>query len=395
MTSHPLAGEAPGQGDALPIIRTLPLMITYALGFMSTTYMPVWVGVTAGRYAVAVSRIGLIGSCELAAVALASILTAAFRTPGPRRSPLAIGLIISVVANLSAATAPTLALFTWSRIGAGLANGFLLAEVNGRAAAAPAPSRVFAGQLFVMVVFAVIFFSTAPRMLSTLGPGAPFFYCAATGLLTLASLPSLYMGRRAAAHAPASRPFRMRAAAVLLLGAATLLFVTLNSVWPYLDAEASKAGVSLSVLSRVLAAGAVANLLAPVLAELLARSRVSHFLVVTAGIISTAVCIALITATVSSALFMAGALLSPFFLIFLVPFYLTFLVKIDASGKFVAASAAFFMIGSAIGPGIGGIALRQLGMAGLSIVGIVTPLLALLATWSGIAGQARVEPIDR
>lgn len=393
MTSHPPAGEAHDPGDALPIIRTLPLMIVYALGFMSITYMPVWVGVTASRYAVAVSRIGLIGSCELAAVALASILTAAFWTPGPRRSPLAIGLIISVVANLFAATAPTLALFTWSRIGAGLANGFLLAEVNGRAAAAPAPSRVFAGQLFVMVVFAVMFFSAAPRMLAALGPGAPFFYCATAGLLALASLPNLQMGRRAQAHTPAAR-FRMRAAAVLLLGAATLLFITLNSVWPYLGAEATKSGVSLAVLSRVLAAGAVANLLAPVLAELLGRSRVSHLLVVTVGIISTAVCIALITATASSALFMAGALLSPFFLIFLVPFYLTFLVKIDASGRFVAASAAFFMIGSALGPGIGGIALKQLGMAGLSIVGIATPLLALLATWSGIAGRARAKPVD-
>jgi len=376
-------------GKHFSVIGTLPLMIMYAIGFMSGTYMPVWVGAIAGRYGAAVGRVGLIASYELGAVAFASILAAALLPTGRKRWPMAAGLIMSIAFNLVAAMAPTITLFTVARIIAGAANGFLLADVNGRAAACAMPSRVFAGQLFVMVVFAVIFFSAAPHLLALLGAGAPFFYCAGAGFLALLSLFGLNAGDREETAGATVPAFRMNLAAALLLAAATLLFVTMNGLWPYLGSAASRAGVSMATLSKVLAAGAVVNLLAPMLSEGLATRGISPALVMTAGILATAACAFLITEPNQPLPFIAGALLVPFFLIFLVPFFLTYLVRLDPSGKFVAASAAFFMIGSAIGPGIGSVAIDWLGPSGLAAVGVATPLLALAASWTALARSAR------
>ncbi|MGA7540119.1 MAG: hypothetical protein WBW93_15295 [Steroidobacteraceae bacterium] len=53
------------------LIATFPLMLIYAMGFMSATYLPVWVSAASVRYAIPASAVGLIGSYELGAVALA------------------------------------------------------------------------------------------------------------------------------------------------------------------------------------------------------------------------------------------------------------------------------------------------------------------------------------
>ncbi|MGH7106507.1 MAG: hypothetical protein ACREFT_08370, partial [Acetobacteraceae bacterium] len=90
--------------------------------------------------------------------------------------------------------------------------------------------------------------------------------------------------------------------------------------------------------------------------------------------------------------FLTGVVLLPFFLLILVPFFLTFLVKADESGKLVTVSPAFFMIGTAVGPGVGGITLDALGLPGLAVASLVTPLLALLATWAGALRFYRRTP---
>ena len=392
MTNHDVRANPPGAGEAFSIIATFPLMVIYAIGFMSATYMPLWVGAMATRYGVAVSRLGLAGSLELGAVALASILTAAFLDTRHLRWPIVLGLLISIAANLFAAVSPSVGLFTLARIAAGLANGFLFADVNRRAAENAMPSRVFAGQLFVMVAFAVVFFAIAPRLFASWGAGAAFFYSALAGVIALLSLPVLRTSRRTAAGQSTAAPIHIGLAAVLMLVALTLLFVTMNSIWAYLSPAAARAGVSLTVLSTLLGVGAVLNLAAPVASGWLSGGRVSPSLAITVGICTFGVCAFLIAGAGNALLFTAGTLFLPFCLMFSVPFYLSLLVEFDASGKCVATSAAFIMIGSAIGPSVGGIAMDHAGLTGLAVIGVATTLLAVLITWAGLA--RRTSPLS-
>ncbi|MGA7540107.1 MAG: hypothetical protein WBW93_15235 [Steroidobacteraceae bacterium] len=271
----------------------------------------------------------------------------------------------------------------------GLANGFLLAEVNGRAAASAVPGRVFSGQLFVMMSCAVVFFAAAPRILALWGAGAPFFFCAGAGFVALISLLKLepYDGR--SLSAAGQRGFRLQPTAVLLLAAPTLLFVSMNVIWPFLGPEASRSGLSLATYSKALSVGAFINLAGPILADRLLASRLSRIVMMTVGIVAFLLCAAVITAIASATAFLAGIILMPFFLLVLVPLYLVILVASDPSGKYVAISPAFFMIGTAIGPGAGALALHALSLPGVALASILAPVLALLATWTGAVQRSR------
>jgi predicted MFS family arabinose efflux permease len=100
-------------------------------------------------------------------------------------------------------------------------------------------------------------------------------------------------------------------------------------------------------------------------------------------------CVFCVTGPVGATLFSAGVIFEPFFVIFLVPFYLNQVVQMDSSGKGVAASSAFFMIGAAIGPSFGGVMLDTAGPTGLAFAGVTTIALVSLLTAAGLAGQAK------
>src|SRR5882724_9290578 len=166
----------------------IPLSLPYALGFLSSTIMPVWVSSMAQRHSLSLATVGFIASLELACVALASILSASFLDTRATRRPIATAVIVSILANVVAAGAPAVGLFMLARSVAGLTHGFILSDITRRAAQVGNPQRIFAAQLFAIVVCSIVFFVNAPLLLSMLGAGAPFMFCAALGVLALASL---------------------------------------------------------------------------------------------------------------------------------------------------------------------------------------------------------------
>ncbi len=370
------------------ILSGLPLTTIYALGFMSTTLLPVWIGTMSNAYGAPESRLGVIGSMELGAVAAASILSAAFVDTRRLRWPVVLVVLVSIAANVLSALSATIALLAYARIIVGLANGFLLADVNRRAAQSAVPSRIFAGQIFVLVAFSVAFFAVAPFLIRSWGPGAPFFYCAIVGTAALLSLLGLQKtAQTACAKIPAR--FVLGLPIVMTLAAPTLVFLTNASVWSYLTSAAVRAGIGLTDLSRLMAAGAMVNFLAPMAAAWLGGGRIRPALAFTVGIGILAMCVFCVTGPVGATLFSAGVMFEPFFVMFLVPFYLNQVVEMDSSGKGVAASSAFFMIGAAIGPSFGGVMLDTAGPTGLAFAGVTTIALVSLLTAAGLAGQAK------
>ncbi len=392
--NHDELGAAGVAGPKL--IEIFPLMLIYAVGFMSATYIPVWVGAAARGYGVPTSTVGLIGSYELGAIALSTIVSAAIRTPTPSRIPIVAGLVVSIVFNALAGFAPTLDIFTIALIIAAVANGFLLAEVNGRAAACAVPARVFTGQLFVMMSCATLFFAAVPRLLSTFGSGAPFLFSATAGVLALLSVIKLTTQGTKRVARGAGVPFSINATSVLLLVSPTLLFISMNVLWPYIGPEASRAGVTLAEYSKALSAGALINLVGPLISARLLKRRPTWTPVTMIGITALAICTALATVVTNSTAFLSGITLIPFFLLIVVPFYLAMLTESDRSGKFVAVSSAFFMIGTAIGPGLGGISLKAMGLPGLALASIAAPVIALMTSWTAsvlLAGKRAETPI--
>ncbi len=374
------------------LFAAFSLMLIYAMAFMSVTYAPVWVPAIAARYTIPLVHVGVVVSLELGAVALSSMLTATLLDTRHLRWPVMLGLIISISANLIAAVSATFAAFAMARVIVGFANGFLVADVNRRAAQTEVPSRIFAGQLFVMAVLAAIFFATAPHMIAAWGAGGPFFYCASAGVVSLIAVFWLPVTACPLTTEPANVTFRVTFPGALMLGAPTLIFITLNGVWPYISAAAPGAGVGLAGFSTLLAIGAVLNLAAPMISGWLANGRISPALAITLGVCAIAATVVFLTAAKNAMLFGTGVLFLPFSVMFVIPFYLDLLVRLDKSGKCVAASAAFIAVGFAIGPAAGGLIMEHAGLAGLAIGGGVAMLLTLLATWFVLMHRLKVAP---
>jgi predicted MFS family arabinose efflux permease len=249
--------------------------------------------------------------------------------------------------------------------------------------------------LFVIVVFAVLFFSAAPRLLAYWGSGAPFLYCAAVGVLALTTLPAMQVSyRNSEADAPDNNASRIGLSAVLMLIALMLAFMTNGCLWAYLTPVAVHVGVDMSGLSHILAVGAVLNLAAPVVAGWMAGGRVSPLLALMAGDGLIALSAFFIAGGQHVVLFEFGVLFLPFFLMFVVPFYLSDLVKLDPSYRCVSASAGLFMISGAIGPSLGGIVVDRAGLTGLAFAATTIALAALLFTAWGmwLSDQSRTSP---
>lgn len=369
------------------ILFALPLTIIYALGFMTTVSLPVWVGSISTAFAVTPSRIGTVASIELAAVGLASILTASFLDTRRMKWPIVIGLAISGSMNVASAAAPSVLLFTVSRILVGLSNGFLLADINRRAAAAAVPSRIFAGQIFVMVAVAVVFFAFAPQLLAAWGPGAPFIFSAGVAVLGLLSVLwlDLVEDNPSVPTLVGRSPMSPRIIVMLLMP--TALFVTHSSVWAYLGAAAAVSGIKLPQLAWLLTLGALINLLAPIASGFLSNGRITRAAAFAIALVPFAGCVYAVASSGNATLFAIGVLLQPFCVMFVVPFYLGHVVSLDPSGKAIGASAAFLMIGSAFGPSVGGAIIDGAGIAMLGIVGICLSAFILIGSIAGLAAD--------
>ena len=352
-----------------------PLILASTLGFSGTPALPIWLTAAAERFHLTAQQSGLLASLELACVALASII-AATRSHASR-IPLALAIALSMAGNLASFLVTSAASLTAARVVVGLAYGITLAEIMRRAAQMADPHRVFAMQQLGLVVFAAIFFTTTPMLMTALGPSASFLYNMAVGALALLSLVWLPSSSSVSvASGVVSQAGKSSMAVGMTFLAITLSFATQASLWANIAVAAKGAGLRLETLSQILAVGAVLNFLAPLAAVRLAVSwgRAAPLVL---GYLGLALSVLTIALPLGPLWFAAGAIGLNLFLLFLGPFLLGTLAGLDASGKGAAAGTAFFTIGAAIGPAVGGLVIGNAGFPTLGVIGAIAAACAL------------------
>lgn len=361
----------------------LPLIFASTLGFSGTPTLPIWLAAAAERFHLTAPQSGLLASLELGCMAFASIASAALAFSSLR--PLAFAIALSIVGNLGSLLATDALTLTAARAVVGLSYGVTLAEITRRAAQMPDPHRVFAMQQLGLVLFATVFFTTAPKLIASLGAPSLFLYNMVMGALALASIAWLPLSTDASVTgASASRAGKRSVAVAMTFVAIVLSFAAYGSLWTYIAEAAKSSGLPLDALSRTLAIGAVANLLAPLAAGRLGLryGRVTPLLLGYAGFALSMLMIAL---GLGPAWFAAGAIGLNLFLLFLGPFLLGTLAGLDASGRGAAVGPAFFTIGGAIGPAVGGFVIGNAGFPIMGIIGAMAAGGALGLAW--VAGS--------
>lgn len=242
-----------------------PLILASTLGFSGTPALPIWLTAAAERFQLTAQQSGLLASLELACVALASMIAATLSHSS--RIPLALAIALSVAGNIASFLVTDAESLTAARAVVGLSYGVTLAEITRRAAQMADPHRVFAMQQLGLVLFAAVFFTTTPKLMTAFGPSAPFLYNMTFGALALISLVWLPSSSSTpVASTVISRASKSSAALGITFLAITLSFAAQASLWANIAVVAKGSGLQLETLTQILAIGAVLNFLAPLAA---------------------------------------------------------------------------------------------------------------------------------
>jgi predicted MFS family arabinose efflux permease len=393
MVGYPPSAKRKGTAGVMGM-RWIPLVLLFGLGMSNGVILPIWLSGAFERFHFSPLQGGMVASLEMGCLAIASIAWASL-SRGKDRVWLAAALLFSIGANVASYTTGSAAIFIASRAVTGLSLGLVLAGITGAAARMPNAHRVFSLQQLGLIAFAFIFFTSVSVAVSAYGPSAPFLYVIALSAIGLVSLlwltPMPTSGPIDAQPAGERQATRTRAASGVGMTfiAIALSFMAQTGVWTYISDAARSAGVGLELMSRILAVGTIANVLASIAAERIG-SRLGRLAPLLVGYLGLGFAILMVAFSREVIGFAIGAVGISFFLLFLMPFLLNTLAMLDPSGRSASAGPAFFTIGGTIGPAAAGLMIDKAGFPFLGIVLVGVVICAFVLAM--IAGGKTLRP---
>lgn len=341
----------------------IALMAAHCAGMVDIVALPVWVGTLIARFGFDPQQAGALATLFLAGAVAASL------TVAPRFNRLRGRWIVPI--SFAASGAAFLACMHTSQFGmlallhalGGVATGVGLSITHGTVALTRNPHRLFGFMQVAVGFFGIAYMVAAPQIIAAVG--GPGLFAIFGGIMlvacgiTVLGFPSVQPIRtEATVHVPRSAP--LPKAAWCAMAGISLMNVTQAMVFSFLERMGADRGFTPSNLHLVLIAVGIVNLAPGAIAAFL-QHRLDARNVVLAGATAQAV---LAVALVSSTAFPAYAAAGAFFVsavIFTHIFTFGVLAKLDPSGRAVSATPAMLMIGSAIGPVLGGTLVKFFG----------------------------------
>jgi predicted MFS family arabinose efflux permease len=356
----------------------IALMAAHCAGMVDIVALPVWVGTLIARYGFDPQQAGALATLFLAGGVVASSILA------PRFNRLRGRWIVPVAYALSGAAFlactrtsefETLALL--HALG-GLATGAGLSITHGTVALTRNPHRMFGFMQVAVGLFGIAYMAAAPQIIAAVGGaglfaifgGIMFVACA----ITAVAFPNVQPTRSHTAVHDA-RPAALPKAAWCAMAGIGLINVTQAMVFSFLERMGADRGFTPSNLHLVLIAVGVVNLAPGAVAALLQHKLDARKVVLGGAVAQAALAVALVSSTTFPVYAAAGA----FFVsavIFTHIFTFGVLAKLDPSGRAVSATPAMLMIGSAIGPVLGGTLVKFFGYGAIGWAAVAIDAIA-------------------
>lgn len=356
----------------------IALMTAHCAGMVDIVALPVWVGTLIARFGFDPQQAGALATLFLAGGVVASLFLA------PRFNRLRGRWIVPVAYAISGAAFlacmrtgqfETLALL--HALG-GLATGTGLSITHGTVALTRNPHRMFGFMQVGVGVFGVVYMAAAPQIIAAVGGSGLFAIFGGIMLvacvITAVAFPNVPPTiSRSTLHdlRPAALP---KAAWCAMIGIG-LMNVTQAMVFSFLERMGADRGFTPSNLQLVLIAVGIVNLAPGAVAALLQHKLDAQKVVLGGAMAQAALAVALVSSTTFPVYAAAGA----FFVsavIFTHIFTFGVLAKLDPSGRAVSATPAMLMIGSAIGPVLGGTLVKFFGYGAIGWAAVAIDALA-------------------
>jgi predicted MFS family arabinose efflux permease len=264
---------------------------------------------------------------------------------------------------------------------AGLGVGAALSCTHGSIGRTANPHRLFALVNVVLGVFAVGFLGGVPQLIAA--AGASMFFqvvwitMAVAAVVCALAFPQGVETAAATAQREALSLTRIPRAAWFAVFVVVCLTLNQAMVFSFVERIGAARGFGVERVNGVLIALGLVNLLPGVLAALL-QKKLSPVAVGIAGPIGQAVLALTMSSALGFAPYAVAAALYVSMVIFTHTFLFGLLSRLDPSGRAVAATPAMMMIGSCIGPALGGTIVQGLGYPGLGWAACVVAVVAVL-----------------
>lgn len=345
------------------------LLLGHCAGMLDLVALPLWVGANLiGFYQFDPQKAGLLATTFLLCAVVASLLLA------PRYGRLApktvtvLGYMVAALAFIALATVagtdyPTmLALHAIGGLGAGSA----LTMVDGTIGRSDNPHRMFAYGGVAVALFGILVLGAGPVIIAKVGGTALWFVFAVVmglaALLALVAFPKVPAARQPGAGS-SGRISRDVWCGIIGMG---ILCMAHSMIFPFVERMGIERGYPAGLVAGVLASIGFANLLPSPLAALLEK-RLRPERAIVGGVLVHMVLVLLVTQVnqLEAYVPLVAILTAP--MLFVHTFLFGLMARLDPSGRAVAATPAMLMIGSAVGPALGGTLLVNAGYAGLGM----------------------------
>ena len=374
----------------------LALILAHCAGMVDLIGLPLWVGVLIEHYQFDPQQAGGLATLFLGGIVVSSLILAPKFNRLPKRLIATIGFAISAIGFFLAAQTTNATMLVALHGICGLATGAALSMTHGTVSQGQNPHRLMAMAGVALGIFAVIFMAFVPKLLIEVG-GTALFYVF-TLVMIIATLivgtsfpeqkqqlsPTIDTHLKSLALPKAVWFGLIGFACICLSHAMTNSFVERVGVHH---------GFSREHIGMALFAMAVLSILPGILAAYL-EHRLSIRWVLFLTPILHAVMITILMNSTTFPAYVFAMISLPGLMIFMNTFAFGAIAKLDPSGRALAAFPASIMIGSALGPLVGGTLVKMSGFSALSVAALMICVIVVLL-FSGLTRSRSIPALAK
>lgn len=359
------------------------LTLAHVAGMVDMVALPLWIGALMQYYQFSAPQAGGTVSLFLLAVVLVSSVLAPHFSRLPHRLMAAGGFSVTAGAFLLAyfqQSSPEhwMGLVALHAL-AGAGIGCSLSVTHGAIGRNSNPHRLFAMVSMALGLSAVLFLGLVPMLINRFG--APTLFLAFAALMTLAAAVTAAffptIAARKASEQPGTTKMRLPRSTWPIIGVVICLTMNQSMVFGFLERLGHSRGFSSSQITGVLIGLGLVNLLPGLLAALLQKRWSATWVGMLGPIIQAVLALVMVQTQVFGPYALAASLYVAV-VIFTHTFLFGLLTRLDPSGAAASATPAMTMIGSCIGPLLGGVVVAGVGYQGLGWAACVIALVAVV-----------------
>lgn len=360
----------------------IALMVAHCAGMVDLVALPIWVGALIAHYRFDPQQAGGLATLFLLGVVLASVLLAPRFARLHGRVVAACGFGAAAVAFAAASRSGDFGTLAALHAIAGVATGAALSVTHGTIGRSARPHRLYAIVGTALGVFALLFVVATPQIMAAAGAPALFVVFAAVmavaALAAMVGFPTLPVAVAGAPATPAAAPTRAPISAAVWFGIAGIACMTVVQAmtFSFLERVGSDLGFERQAINGVLIALGLVNLLPAALAGLLEQRWRARSVLLAGPVLQALLAMTIMTATGFVPYAMAASVFAAV-MIFTHTFAFGLLANLEPSGRALSATPAMLMLGSAIGPVLGGTLLKNFGYGSLGLAAAAIAVVAV------------------